>query len=274
VSVLIVAPQEKKEGIPAIKSLVRRALHSSGLFYPLRERFYFRNHPHIGLRRRKQLEFYGRLLASKQLIFDVGANVGQRTAVFLALGKKVVAFEPDARALTQLRARFRFARRVVIEGVALGSRKEELPLYCCKTDALSSLSSDHVKMMREVHFPNDEWLPEQSVSVSTLDAMMKKHGAPGFIKIDVEGFELEVLNGLSTPVSLSFEWHGCSPDDIALRAARVRELSHDYKFNYCLGEEVAFAVPESVDYQTFVQSIIPKLARDENAWGDIYALLN
>ena len=257
---LVVASPEKGEGVKTVKALVRRALRSSGLFYPLRERLYFRNDPEIGGRRRRQIEFYRGLLGSTRLIFDVGANVGQRTAIFVALGKRVVAFEPDTRALAQLRARFRFVRKVVIEGIALGSKDDELPLYVCETDALSSLSAEHVRMMHDVHFPKDEWQPGQAVQVATLDAMTKKHGVPGFIKIDVEGFELEVLKGLSTPVSLSFEWHGCRASDIAQRAARLHELSADYRFNYCLGEEVAFALPESVGYQTLVQKVIPDLA--------------
>jgi FkbM family methyltransferase len=257
-----------------LRSVFRGALLSSGLFHPLRERVYFRNHPQIGVRRRRQLEFYARLLGDTKLIFDVGANVGQRTAVFLALGKKVVAFEPDPRALRQLRARFRFARNVVIEGIALGSRGDALPLYCCETDALSSLSAEHVRVMHDVHFPQDEWRPTETVRVLTLDAMIEKYGVPGFIKIDVEGFELEVLRGLSTPVSLSFEWHGCHASDISLRAARVHELSKDYKFNYCCGEDVEFVAPEPLGYEAFVQHILPELARDKNAWGDVYALLS
>ena len=245
-----------------------------GFFIRYVSGFYFRNHPDIGGRRRSQLEFYGALLKSTALIFDVGANVGQRTSVFLALGKRVVAFEPDRRALAQLRARFRFAPRILIEGVALGAQDDQLPLYFCQTDALSSLSPEHVKMMHDVHFQGDEWHPGPAVHVTTLDSMIEKHGVPGFIKIDVEGFELEVLKGLSTPVSLSFEWHGFRPSDIEQRAARLHELSNDYEFNYCLGEEVAFALPESVGYHTMVQEIIPGLARDQQAWGDVYALLN
>jgi FkbM family methyltransferase len=51
-----------------------------------------------------------------------------------------------------------------------------------------------------------DWSQQIKVPVTTLDRLIKAHGLPAFVKIDVDGMEHEVLAGLSVPLSaLSFE---------------------------------------------------------------------
>jgi hypothetical protein len=77
--------------------------------------------------------------------------------------------------------------------------------------------------------------------VVTLDDLVAAHGEPAFCKIDVEGFEVEVLSGLSRPLgALSFEYLPPT-HDMALAALRLIEALGHYEYNYSPIETMRFA---------------------------------
>jgi FkbM family methyltransferase len=66
---------------------------------------------------------------------------------------------------------------------------------------LGSMSTDWIeKVQKASFFPGCYWDREEVVQTTTLDALIDQFGVPDFCKIDVEGFEFEVLRGLSRPV--------------------------------------------------------------------------
>ncbi|MFO0813506.1 MAG: FkbM family methyltransferase [Gemmatales bacterium] len=146
----------------------------------------------------KELDFYSQFVKPNSLCFDVGANYGLKTEVFLRLGAKVVAFEPQPECIKEIESRLGQQSKLTIEQTALGQAPGQMTLYIMSYRTKSSLLKD--------------WQGEQvgnlEVPVSTLDRMIAKYGVPNFCKIDVEGFELEVLKGLSQPIPMiSFEYH-------------------------------------------------------------------
>lgn len=151
---------------------------------------------------RGDLEFYGNILPSdihrQLLIFDVGANVGQKTRVFLKLGARVVALEPQPDCFEELNFRCGRHRNLTPVNAAVASNSGSGKFYLRAHRAASGLV--------------EEWEGEVQktidVKLLTLDELIAIHGRPYYIKIDVEGFELEVLRGLSCQVPLiSFEYH-------------------------------------------------------------------
>jgi FkbM family methyltransferase len=167
--------------------------------------------------RNGEVGFYQRMLAGFQkgdLIFDVGANKGYKADIFLRLGARVVAVDPDDTNQQVLRQRFlqyRLAPKpVLIEGKAVSDSIGIMTLWIdAPGSAKNTLNPKWVDTLR-----NDEkrfgqhlnFTAEKKVETTTLDRLMEIHGTPFFIKIDVEGHEPSVLRGLKRPVPyLSFE---------------------------------------------------------------------
>lgn len=218
--------------VPAI----RNSLIGSSLYRPVR--FVYQalfNRVEIS-RRRARKRLYSQFIHPGDLVFDVGANVGNFCETFLSLGARVVAVEPDPRSLAFLRRRF--AGRAVVEPCALGSAEGSAVLHMSSYTPGSSLSEEWVGASKW------DWRETTPVAVSTLEALKAKHGTPQHVKIDCEGFDYEVLCGMSfVPNSLSFEFNR-----IRLIVARsCLERLRGWKFNYTILEGSAFQIDHWID---------------------------
>src|SRR5437016_11681253 len=86
-----------------MKALLKNLLLKAGVYYKINELRFRRNQRDVS-----QKAFYATIIGNHDLVFDVGANVGQRSAIFSQLAGMVVAFEPQPQCLTHLRSRFKF----------------------------------------------------------------------------------------------------------------------------------------------------------------------
>ena len=201
-------------------------------------------------------------------MFDVGANVGNRVESFIALGATVVAVEPLTECADVLQRRFGHTRTTVVR-MGLGAQAGTATLRTTTASTIASMSSDFIDGTRASgRFAEFEWADARQVDVTTLDALIAQYGTPDFIKIDVEGFEPEILRGLSTPVpALSFEFArelASHAEDCMLR---LQELG-DYEFAYSTGESMAWSVGWT-NMQDLLQAL--RSIGDPLEWGDIYA---
>lgn len=167
--------------------------------------------------RAAEVRFYRALLenpAPGALIFDVGANQGYKTDVFLRLGARVVAVEPDEsnqRVLKQLFLKLRLKPKpVVVVGSALSEKNGVETMWIDEPgSAKNTLNRKWVETLRHDDGRFGERLDfaeKKEVATTTLEDLIDRHGLPIFVKIDVEGAEPNVLRGLRRPVPfLSFE---------------------------------------------------------------------
>lgn len=167
--------------------------------------------------RAQEISFYHSLLPwfrPGDIIFDVGANHGHKTDVFLRMGARVLAVEPDEVNQQILKRKFLWLRlpkkSVIVIGQALDEDCSTRTMWLdAPGSAKNTLSRKWVDTLRtdDKRFGAKlEFTGQKSVETTTLDRLIEQHGPPAFIKIDVEGYEPNVLRGLSRPVPcVSFE---------------------------------------------------------------------
>lgn len=252
---------------------VQRMLRRAGLYHRLRasniHELYWRiADKHWILAREKQLDFYRRLLTglrSGDLIFDVGANEGFKTDLFLRLGARVVAIEPDQTNQSILRerfAKFRLVRRpFVIVGKAVSDNNSLETMWIDGPgSAVNTLSHKwattlNANKARHVHAHSGlDFAQQKTVETTTVDQLMSEYGVPIFIKIDVEGYELNVIRGLQRPVPyLSFEVNLPEFRAEGLECVKILgRLSVAGKFNYAVDCERGLALERWLSANEFL----------------------
>lgn len=221
------------------------------------------------LARDKQIEFYRRLLPELRpgdLIFDVGANEGLKTDLFLRMGARVIAIEPDPTNQSILRERFlrlRLTRRpVVIVGKALSDRNATESMWIdgpgSAVNTLSQKWATALKGNKARHTYDHcglDFAQRRTVETTTLNDLIAAHGRPVFIKIDVEGFELNVIRGLRHAVPfLSFEVNlpEFRPEGLQC-VALLGHLAVNSEFNYSVDCEQGLVLKQWVHCDEFRQ---------------------
>ncbi len=136
--------------------------------------------------------------APGRVVVDVGANLGLSVLALAPLAARVLAVEASPRIAAALRRTVEangLEARVAVAAVALGATPGELAFHDSAHSAGSHLMSAETL--------GGQALPTVTVPVETLDALVARHGLGriGFIKIDVEGHETEVLDGAAATLA-------------------------------------------------------------------------
>lgn len=199
---------------------------------------YWRPGRQRGLRR-----LYRPFLPERALVFDVGAHLGDRTRAFSALGARVVALEPQPRLFQWLQRLVGSRPGVLLRSEAVGRHAGDATLAVSRrTPTVSTLSSFWLTGLgrQNPSFGGVAWEDSIVVRVVTLDQLIAEHGRPDFCKVDVEGFEAEVIAGLSEPIpALSLEFVNGALD-IAREAVQRLTTLAAYEFNVVPGERRRF----------------------------------
>jgi FkbM family methyltransferase len=214
---------------------------------------------------------YGLFVKPGDLVFDIGAHVGDRVAAFRRLGARVVAAEPQPALVKLLRWLYRRDAMVTIEPIALGASLGTIE-FALNIDnpTVSTASRDFIAAAAGAPgWEGQRWTTCVSVPQTTLDALIAKHGVPAFIKIDVEGFEAEVLSGLTHGVAaLSFEFTTIQRNVATACVGRCAAIGLT-RFDACLGEGQTFVHGRWCSADEIARWLVG-LPQEANS-GDIYA---
>jgi FkbM family methyltransferase len=211
--------------------------------------------------------FYSSLIKKGDLCFDIGANRGQYTKMFLQLGARVVSVEPQNSCLKMLYNLYGRNESVYLVSKAVGSQEGVKEMTICnKSSSLSTLSQRWINESR--HSIKFNEIIKQKVELITLDKLIEKYGLPKFCKIDVEGYELEVLKGLSKKIPiLCFEFVKEFPSQTQKCIEQILSIG-PAKFNFTTYNNFDFYFRKWVNENQLFETL--ESIKNPRLWGDIY----
>src|SRR5215469_15128754 len=218
-------------------------------------------------------QHYACFVAKGDLVFDIGSHVGDRLAAFRRLGARVVAVEPQPAPAATLRLFYGRDKAVTLVESAVGREPGAIALRLnLDNPTVSTASEAFITAAHDARgWEGQHWTRTIEVPVTTLDALIARHGVPRFIKIDVEGYEAEVLAGLSLAgPALSFEFTTIQRDVALACIARCATIGYG-AFEASLGESLAFVHGRKLHAGEITDWLMGLPDRANS--GDIYATL-
>jgi len=215
--------------------------------------------------------FYRGFVFPGQSAWDVGAHLGNRCRIWLTLGAQVIAYEPQPDCAAVLENWFGSSPLFRLRRCAVGSKSGIVELQISEEHpTLATVSGDWVtRMSHHPLFDGIAWNRSESVPMVRLADEEAVFGRPVFIKIDVEGHELEVIRGLrSLPRALSFELLPVDRKNALDCIAFLTERS-DWTWNLSIGESFHMVFDKPVDHHRMTEFILGMDEGDRS--GDIYA---
>jgi len=201
-----------------------------------------------------ELHFLKNNLKYCNIIFDVGANIGEWTKAVLFINSeiKVHCFEPSKNTFNRLLSN-NFSPNVFCNNFGLGSKKEEKVLYNYHNNStINSLYNRKILKNTLTYSPKKE-----KVLINTLDnyCVEKRIKQIDFLKIDVEGHELEVIRGARNLLKerrikiIQFEYGGTYID------ARIFLRDIFQYFENFNGYEFYKIFPEDIIHKKYSESL-------------------
>lgn len=247
-----------------MKEFIRKLLLKSGLWYKIQFSHWYREWKRPGYRRRLQSleKFYISLFKGSRpkLIFDIGASIGDYSYVFSRITDRLVVVEPDATNNSILLSRFGAKRGCTVLKKAVSKSIGTAEFFMeAEGSTLNTLSDKWVSVLEnteETRFAvRHNFEKSVLVETTTLDSLIGEYGLPDYVKIDVEGFEKEVIEGLHHVVPmLSFE---CNLPEFAEETiwilGALEKLNSSTTFNFI--REDSFVLPKPVSATEMIEII-------------------
>lgn len=179
------------------------------------------------------VDLYHTLITPDDVVADIGANIGLTTILFSEIAKHVYSFEPSPSTFDILIKNLarNCSNNFDAVNIGLGSKKESLKITFSENNRSGGYVSNKIRPQRD-HITED-------IKIDTLDKYFASSQLkPTFFKIDVEGFEPNVIKG-----SMSFiKKH---------KPTVVMGMNH-----FCLNVLHKVTIPDFLD---FMRSVFPRL---------------
>lgn len=211
-------------------------------------------------------QFYSQFIKPGHLVYDVGGNEGDYTEVFHSLGSTVICIEPHPLYIAKLQQKFANHKNIHILPKGIGEKNGVLDFYISSFNSPNSSFSKEFRTQSRYHYR--QWDRIVKVPVVTIDKLIKKYGTPDFCKIDVEGYEWEVLSTLRKPLPiLSFEFLS-EMYKKTNKIIRFLDTLQESRYNLCLGMSYTYLLPRWVNADDMLAFL--KTNQNKRWSGDIY----
>lgn len=206
-----------------------------------------------------------------KLFFDIGCNKGDYCNHILSVydNARIICLEANPELAFDVKNRFSRNHNITVINLAVAEESgKKIDFFISDADTISTASKNWVEHSR--FSKNYKWDKKIEIETTTLDDLVKTYGAPDLIKVDVEGYELEVLHGLKKRANkLCFEWAEEEKQNILLSCKHLREIGYD-NFGFIEGD-VYMKEPDSyLPYDEFLKTLDMDENRKEK-WGMIWA---
>jgi FkbM family methyltransferase len=187
----------------------------------------------------KEEQFLQTLSVKNKSVYDVGAHVGITTLFFakaVGEGGRVIAFEPNPEnyGILQENLRLNSSRNVRIFQIGLGNRTRTESLVALRSASGMGTIDHEIQsvIIREPHIIFN-------VKICSLDQCVREFRIPppDFVKIDVEGAEYEVLQGMENTITknkppLLIEIHDLSSEQPGDKTKRIIAFLAGYGYRF------------------------------------------
>jgi FkbM family methyltransferase len=203
-------------------------------------------------------------------IYDIGANVGKFAEVAFQLYPEahVVMVEPNERIAQYLATKFRNKAATVIERVVSKVSDVEVDFYISNADTISTASTEWVTNSRFTGKYNWQRTIKKTI---TIDKILEKFPSPQIIKIDVEGYEFEAIQGLTKKQNkICFEWAEEQEHNVRSVVEYLENLGYD-QFGFIHGDEYLVEPKTWLTGQECLKQMDMKPERKET-WGMVWSI--
>ena len=205
----------------------------------------------------KEINFHKKFLKKdNKLIFDLGANMGDKTHIFSFFSKNIILYEPEEKLIEKLKFRFKKFKEFKIKDLVVIDEIKEINFYSAVgRESHSSILKDYLE-----NFDNlkDKKTIIKQKKTTTLNNEINLYGSPYYCKIDCEGSEEKILKNLSHKIKIiSFESNIPKFFNDTVNIVENTEEKFKSKFNLRKDLEYDFFLKENVSSQE-IKKILSK----------------
>ena len=202
---------------------------------------------------KKEIVFHKNFLNKNNLIFDLGANVGDKSYVFSLFAKKIIAYEPEERLVNYLKRRFFKNKKIIIVPKVVSANRKKVKLYSfINNEAYSTIEKKSLE-----YFINRKVkanIIKKNISSTTLNYEINKYGIPDYVKIDCEGAEKSILKNLKFKIPIiSFELNLPEFYDDGFKIILNLKKKFNSKFNVRVNNSFRFI--DNIQHEKFLKFI-------------------